>query len=215
MSIAIKICGIKTEQAVEAAARAGATHLGFVFFAASPRYIEPSHAYELSTLAPVLRRVALTVDADNRALDEIVGTAHPQMLQLHGAETPERVREIKARYRLPVIKAIAIAEADDVKGAHAYEGVADFLLFDAKPATLPGGNGLAFDWALIARETWRAPWLLSGGLNPDNVAEAIATTRTRGVDVSSGVEKSRGEKDPHLIEKFVAAARAALAKQNK
>jgi len=213
MSVVVKICGIKTEQAAEAAAHAGATHLGFNFFTDSPRFIEPRRAYELSTHAPALRRVAVTVDADDRTLDDIVGNAHPQMLQLHGAETQERVREIKARYRLPVIKAIAIAEADDVRQAHAYEGVADLLLFDAKPAILPGGNGLAFDWTLIAGETWRAPWLLSGGLNAGNVAEAIATTSARGVDVSSGVEKSRGEKDPELIETFVAAARAAFAKQ--
>ncbi len=214
MGIAVKICGIRTAEAVDAAARAGATHVGFVFFKESPRFIAADRAYELASRVPALKPVALTVDADDATLDEIVAKAHPRTLQLHGTETPARVREIKARYRLPVMKAIAIAAPGDVTRAHDYEDAADILLFDAKPATLPGGNGLAFDWQLVAGEKWRKPWMLSGGLNPGNVAEAIRATHAQGVDVSSGVEKSRGEKDVTLIERFIANARAAMAEQS-
>jgi phosphoribosylanthranilate isomerase len=214
MSMAVKICGLKSAEAVEAAARAGATHLGFNFFKESPRSVAPPRAYELAMLAPGLRAVALTVDADDATLDEIVAKAHPRMLQLHGAESAARVSEIKARYRLPVMKAIAIETAADVKRAHGYEAVADILLFDAKPDALPGGNGLVFDWQLIAKEKWSKPWMLSGGLTAANVAEAIRITHAHGVDVSSGVEKSRGEKDPALIERFIAAARSAFAESH-
>jgi len=211
MSIAVKICGVRTPDAVDAAARAGATHLGFMFFAQSPRLVEPEHAHELALRAPTLQAVAVTVDADNATLDTIVARAQPRLLQLHGLETVARLREVKARYRLPVMKAIAIAEVSDVEGAHAFDGIADSLLFDTKSATTErGGTGSAFDWRLIAKEQWRSPWLLSGGLTPDNVAEAIRTTRAQGVDVSSGVEKSRGEKDVALIERFVKNARAAM-----
>jgi len=211
MTIAIKICGIKTPEAVQAAARAGATHVGFVFFKESPRLVAAVRAGELAELAPALKTVALTVDADDAALDAIVRDARPNILQLHGSETPARVAEIKARHRLPVMKAVAISSTEDVERAHDYEAVADILLFDAKPDALPGGNGLAFDWNLIAKEKWSKPWMLSGGLNPDNVADAIRTTHARGVDVSSGVETSRGEKDAKLIERFIASARTALA----
>ena len=213
MSIAVKICGLKTPEAVDAAVRAGATHIGFNFFKDSPRYVATTLAYELALRAPGLKAVALTVDADDATLDKIVAEAHPRMLQLHGAESPDRVSELKARFRLPVMKAIAIGAADDVQRAHDFEAAADILLFDAKPDALPGGNGLTFDWQLIAKEKWSKPWMLSGGLNAGNVAEAIRTTRARGVDVSSGVEKSRGEKDARLIEQFIAAARTAFAEQ--
>lgn len=215
MSIAVKICGVTTSEAVEAAASSGATHLGFMFFESSPRNIAPARAYELSTLAPGLRAVGVTVDADDKTLDAIVATAHPRTLQLHGAETPDRVREVKARYRMPVIKAIAIATADDVDSARAYEGVADMLLFDAKAPNVHGGSGRAFDWRLLAGHESRTPWLLSGGLSPDNVAEAIRITHALGVDVSSGVEKARGVKDPLLIERFVHEARAAFVENVK
>lgn len=211
MMIAVKICGVKTPEAVKAASHAGATHLGFNFFQASPRYVAPPRAYELAMLAPGLKSVALTVDAENALLDAIVSQARPHTLQLHGSETPQRINEIRTRYRLPVIKAVAIECAADVQRAHDFEPVADFLLFDAKPAGLPGGNGLAFDWQLLAEAKWAKPWLLSGGLNPANVADAIRITRATGVDVSSGVEKSRGEKDAALIEEFVSTARSAFA----
>ena len=211
MSGAIKICGIRTAEAIAAAASAGATHAGFVFYAASPRSIAPADAGAIAARAPGMRSVALTVDADDAMLQAISAGLHPQMWQLHGAETPERVAAVRDMFRVPVMKAITIAGIEDVARAHAYERVADWLLFDAKPDSLPGGNGLAFDWRLLAKEKWTKPWMLSGGLTAANVAEAISTARARAVDVSSGVEKSRGDKDPALIEDFVAAARAALA----
>ena len=215
MSGTIKICGIKTTEAIDAAARAGATHAGFVFYAPSPRALSPIDAGMIAERAPGLRAVALTVDADDATFDAISAGLHPQMWQLHGAETPERVRAIRQKFRVPVMKAVAIAGSDDLARARIFEDSADWLLFDAKPDALPGGNGLAFDWQLIAGETWRKPWMLSGGLNPGNVAEAIRITHARGVDVSSGVEKSRGEKDPALIERFIAAARQALAESHQ
>ncbi len=211
MSGSIKICGIRTAEAIDAAARAGATHAGFVFYAKSPRNISADDAGKLAALAPGLRSVALTVDATDETLHEISAGLHPQMWQLHGDETPERVSAIRSTFRVPVMKAIAIETNADIARARAYERVADWLLFDAKPGTLPGGNGLAFDWKLIAGEKWTKPWMLSGGLNLANIAEAIRTTRTHAVDVSSGVEKSRGHKDPQLIERFVATARTAFA----
>ncbi len=214
MSTAVKICGIKSVEAIAAASRAGATHIGFNFYPGSPRYIEPAKALELAALAPTLKSVALTVDADDATLDNIVAQARPAFLQLHGDETTARVTELKARHRLPIIKAIAIETANDVKRARLFETVADILLFDAKPALLPGGNGLAFDWQLIANEEWTTPWMLSGGLNATNVAQAIHKTRARAVDVSSGVEKSRGEKDPELIEHFTANAYLAFAESH-
>jgi phosphoribosylanthranilate isomerase len=215
MSFAVKICGIKTPDAIDAAARAGATHAGFNFYGPSPRAIAPAAAGAVAARAPGLRTIAVTVDADDEMLHAISLGLHPQMWQLHGAETPERVTAVRNMFRVPVIKAIAIENQDDIARARAFESAADWLLFDAKPAALPGGNGLAFDWKLIAGQTWRKPWLLSGGLTPDNVAEAIRATLALGVDVSSGVERSRGEKDPALIERFIANARAAFAESHQ
>jgi phosphoribosylanthranilate isomerase len=211
MSGWIKICGIKTAEAIDAAARTGATHAGFNFYPPSPRATSPDEAHRIAERAPGLRSVAVVVDADDKLFREISDGLHPQMWQLHGDETPERISEIRNRYRVPVIKAVSIASKADVARAHAYESVADWLLFDAKPEALPGGNGLAFDWQLIAGETWKKPWLLSGGLTPDNVGDAIKATHAVAVDVASGVEKSRGEKDPALIERFVASARKAFS----
>lgn len=213
MTPAIKICGIKTAAAIDTAAQAGATHLGFNFYDASPRLVSTADAAALSRRVPALESVALTVDATDALLDQIVREAAPSLLQLHGSETPERVSFIKSRFGLRVMKALAIASPADVRHARAYEHIADILLFDAKPDALPGGNGLTFDWQLIANEKWSKPWMLSGGLTPDNVAGAIRTTRARGVDVSSGVERSRGEKDPVLIERFIASARQTFAEQ--
>jgi len=211
MSGSVKICGIKTAEAIEAAARAGATHAGFNFYPPSPRATTPAEAHRIAARAPGLRSVAVVVDADDKLFREISDGLHPQMWQLHGDESPERIAEIRNRYRVPVIKAVSIAGRADVARAHEYESVADWLLFDAKPDALPGGNGLAFDWQLIAGEKWTKPWLLSGGLTAGNVAEAIRTTHAVAVDVSSGVEKARGEKDPALIERFVASARKAFS----
>ena len=211
MSIAVKICGVKTADAIDAAARAGATHIGFNFYPKSPRYVSSAAAAKLAERAPGLRSVALTVDANDETLHEISAGLHPQMWQLHGDEPPERVSAIRNMFRVPVMKAISVETAADIARARKYEQVADWLLFDAKPGELPGGNGLAFDWNLIAGETWTKPWMLSGGLTADNVADAIRLTRTHAVDVSSGVESARGQKDPQLIERFVAAARSAFA----
>lgn len=215
MSGTIKICGIKTPEAIDAAARAGATHVGFNFYPPSPRSISPGEAGAIAARAPGVRSVALTVDADDKLLHDISAGLHPQMWQLHGDESPERVIAIRNMFRVPVIKAIAISSKHDVARARAYEKVADWLLFDAKPDALPGGNGLAFDWQLIAKANWSKPWMLSGGLTPANVAQGIHITHARGVDVSSGVEKSRGEKDVGLIERFVAAARTAFSESTE
>lgn len=215
MSGAIKICGIKTAEAIDAAARSGATHVGFNFYPQSPRAIAPAEAGRLAARTPGLRSVALTVDADDDTLHAISAGLHPDMWQLHGDETPERVHAIRNMFRVPVIKAVAVESKVDMARAYAYEQCADWLLFDAKPGALPGGNGLAFDWGLIADETWTKPWFLSGGLNPGNVADGIRIAHARGVDVSSGVEKSRGEKDPALIEQFVLRARAAFVESLK
>lgn len=215
MSGVIKICGIKSVEAIEAAARAGATHVGLNFYRKSPRHVSPDEAGRIAAHAPGLRTVALTVDADDATLHAISAGLHPQMWQLHGTETPQRVAAIRDMFKVPVIKAVAIESKTDMARAYTYEQAADWLLFDAKPGALPGGNGLAFDWRLIADETWTKPWFLSGGLNAGNVAEAIRTAHARGVDVSSGVEKAPGEKDPILIERFVATARAAFAERMK
>ncbi len=211
MSIAVKICGVKTADAIDAAARAGATHIGFNFYPKSPRQVSATEAGKLAERAPGLRSVALTVDANDETLHEISAGLHPQMWQLHGDEPPERVSAIRNMFRVPVMKAVAIETAADIARARTYEQVADWLLFDAKPGELPGGNGLVFDWSLIAGQTWTKPWMLSGGLTAENVADAIRLTRTHAVDVSSGVEIARGKKDPQLIERFVAAARLAFA----
>ncbi|WP_300037940.1 phosphoribosylanthranilate isomerase [uncultured Roseobacter sp.] len=213
---AVKICGLSRPEHVEAAARSGAAYCGFVFFPKSPRHVEIGPARDLATLAPAgLAKVALVVDADNSFLDTLTENVPLDMLQLHGRETPARVAEIRARYGLPVMKAIGIAKSADLVAIDTYSAVADQLLIDARPpedAELPGGNGLAFDWRLLAdRKYWIRPWMLAGGLTPDNVAEAMRLTGARQVDVSSGVERAPGEKDAELIRKFVSAAQKVPA----
>ncbi|MCD9149198.1 phosphoribosylanthranilate isomerase [Pseudophaeobacter flagellatus] len=212
--IGVKICGLRSPQDVAAAANAGAAYVGFVFFPKSPRNISMPQAAALALEVPAgLCKVALTVNADDAALDALTDTVPLDMLQLHGHESPQRVAEVKARYGLPVMKAIGVAEADDLPQIDLYSQVADQLLIDAKPpkdADLPGGNGLAFDWRLLAgRKYWQRPWMLAGGLTPDNVAEAIRMTGARQVDVSSGVEVAPGQKDADLIARFTVAARSA------
>ena len=211
--IRVKICGLRTEADVLAVAAAGAAYAGFVFFAKSPRNVTVEQARGLALIAPPgLAKVALTVDADDVALDAIVEAVPLDMLQLHGHESPDRVAELRARYGLPVMKAVGVADEGDLATLMEYSLVADQILIDAKPpknADLPGGNGLSFDWRLVAQRRWLRPWMLAGGLTPDNVAEAIRLTNARQVDVSSGVESAPGVKDAARIAAFVTAAGAA------
>lgn len=207
--IRVKICGLRSLGDVQAVAAAGAAYAGFVFFAKSPRHLTVAAARELALAAPLgLAKVALTVDASDAELDEIVEAMPLDMLQLHGRETPERVAELRARYGLPVMKAVGIADEGDLPAILDYALVSDQLLIDAKPprtAALPGGNGLSFDWRLVAQRRWLRPWMLAGGLTPENVAEAVRLTNARQVDVSSGVESAPGVKDPARITRFIAA----------
>jgi phosphoribosylanthranilate isomerase len=211
--VAVKICGLTAADHVRAAVDAGARYLGFNFFPKSPRYVSPEQVARLTEHVPFgVAKVALVVNASDELLDSIVGAAPFDMLQLHGAESVERVQEVKARYGLPVIKVVGVADAKDLQAIDTYSDVADQLLIDAKApknAVLPGGNGLAFDWRLLAgRKYWRKPWMLAGGLTPDNVAEAIRMTGARQVDVASGVESAPGIKDAGLMRAFIAAANA-------
>lgn len=213
IDIKVKICGLRSLDDVRAVAEAGAAYAGLVFFAKSPRNLTPEQAAALALEVPVgICKVALVVDADDATLDRIVATVPLDMLQLHGHESPERVVELRARYGLPVMKAVGVAGPEDLPQIDIYSQVADQLLIDAKPprdATLPGGNGLAFDWQLLARRRyWQRPWMLAGGLTPDNVAQAIRMTGARQVDVSSGVESAPGVKDPARIRAFVEAAKS-------
>ena len=210
--VSVKICGLATVDDVRACADAGANYMGLVFFEKSPRNITIPAARELALAAPLgLAKVALVVNPSDAELDAITGTVPLDMLQLHGRETPERVAEVKARYGLPVMKAVGIADEDDLPKLESYFGVADQILVDAKPpkgGELPGGNGLSFDWRLIAGRRWPCPWMLAGGLTPENVAEAVKMTGAKQVDVSSGVEDAPGQKNAELIQKFVQSSRA-------
>jgi phosphoribosylanthranilate isomerase len=210
--IRVKICGLRTEADVLAVASSGAAYAGFVFFAKSPRNLTLDQARLLAFAAPVgLAKVALVVDADDQTLDAIVEAVPLDMLQLHGHETPDRVAHVRERYGLPVMKAVGVADEGDLAAIFDYSIVADQLLIDAKPpksSVLPGGNGLSFDWRLVAQRRWLRPWMLAGGLTAESVAEAIRLTNARQVDVSSGVESAPGVKDATLISAFVEAARA-------
>ena len=209
--IQVKICGLTDLAGIEASVNAGARYLGYNFIPKSPRYVTPAQAAELATAVPPgVCKVALTVDADNALLDDVTGQAPFDMLQLHGHETPERVAAVKARYGLPVMKVVGVANAEDLANVEAHSTVADQILVDAKPpkgAVLPGGNGIAFDWRLIAGRRWLVPWMLAGGLTPENVSEAIAQTGARQVDVSSGVESAPGCKDADMIADFLASTK--------
>lgn len=206
----IKICGLRSRAEVRAAAEAGAAYVGLVFFPPSPRNVTISDArWTLEDVPEGVARVALTVDADDETLDAIVGLDRIDLLQLHGRETPERVAEVKARYGLPVMKAVGVADEGDLAAVLEYSLVANQILVDAKApkgAALPGGNGLAFDWRLVAQRRWLRPWMLAGGLTAANVAEAIRLTNARQVDVSSGVESAPGVKDTAKIAAFAQAA---------
>ena len=209
-SVKVKICGLTREADMLAVAQAGVSYAGLVFFAKSPRNLGLAQARDLAlAAAPGLAKVALTVDADDDMLDAILHEVPLDMLQLHGRETPQRVSALKARYGLPVMKALGIADAEDLHKIDLYAGVADQLLIDAKPPTgsaLPGGNGLAFDWRLLqARKYWALPWMLAGGLSAQNVAQAVQLTGARQVDLSSGVESAPGLKDADQIAAFMQA----------
>lgn len=206
----VKICGLSQPEHVAAAVDAGARYVGFVFFPKSPRAVSAEQARSLGqAVPPGVAQVGLFVNPDDAQLQDTLEIVPLDLIQLHGSESPERVAEIKARTGLPVMKAVGISDAADLPALTDYGLVADMLLVDAKAprdAVLPGGNGLAFDWRLLVGRTWLRPWLLAGGLTPDNVAEAIRLTGARGVDVSSGVETAPGVKDGTLIRNFIKAA---------
>ncbi len=213
MTLLVKICGLKTPDALDAALDAGADFVGFVFFSSSPRNVGFDNARALAArVKGRAKKVALTVDADDATFDKIVESLRPDMLQLHGHETPGRVGDLKKRYRLPVMKALAVEAKPDLAFIEDYAGVADWLLFDARApreATRPGGLGQTFDWTLLRDIDCAVPFMLSGGLDSGNVAEALRITQAPAVDVSSGVEQKPGEKDPDKIRAFVRAARAS------
>jgi phosphoribosylanthranilate isomerase len=219
MPTRVKICGLRTEAALDAALDAGADLVGFVLYAKSPRNVSLDEAAALvrrTRAREGVQTVVLAVDPDDALVDQVAAKVQPDILQLHGHETPERAEAIRRRSRLIILKAVPVAEADEVADAFVYlepEGGADILLFDAKPpadpAALPGGNGLSFDWHILEAARGRAPFALAGGLTPENVAAAIDLTGAAIVDVSSGVESRPGEKDPELIRRFLQAAKAA------
>jgi len=212
--IKVKICGLTDPADVPAAILAGASYIGFVFFPKSPRHLDLETAGFMAAAVPEgIIRVALTVDPDDALLDALTAHVQIDMIQLHGHETPARVTQVKQRTGLPVMKAVGVADETDLTQIDFYEKVADQILVDAKPpagADRPGGNAMAFDWTLLSGRRWSKPWMLAGGLNPDNVAEAIRQTGARQLDVSSGVERAPGEKDPERMRAFIDRARAAV-----
>ena len=212
MGIAAKICGLSGEAAVAAAVEGGAAYVGFVFYPPSPRAVTPARAGVLCAAVPEqMLRVGMFVDADDVTIAAVLDAAPIDILQFHGHESPDRVAEAKARFGRQVMKAISVAAEEDVDAAASYEEVADLLLFDAKPPgradALPGGNGLVFDWRLIAGRAWRLPWMLSGGLTAELLPEAVRVSGATAVDVSSGVERHPGDKDPDKIRAFLDVAR--------
>lgn len=208
-----KICGLTTPETLDAALAGGAAFVGAVAFPKSPRHLEPMHAATLFERARGRAKVvAVTVDADDDLLTALALILRPDLIQLHGSETPERARQVRTLTRAGIIKALPVRTAADLAAAAAWEDVADHMLFDAKPpegAGLPGGVGARFDWTLLAGRTFGRPWFLAGGLTPDNVAEAVRITGAPMVDVSSGVETAPGVKDPALIAAFLEATRSA------
>lgn len=207
----VKICGLREEAHVETACAEGAAYVGFVFFDPSPRAVSIETAARLcGGVEPGVAKVGLFVDADDARLDAVLGVTPLDFLQLHGAESPERVAEVRRRFGLPVIKAVGVAGPEDLPMLDLYEGVSDMLLCDAKPApgaVVPGGTGVSFDWRLLSDRRWSKPWLLAGGLTAENVVEAARAAGAGEVDVSSGVEVRRGEKSSELIAAFLRAAR--------
>lgn len=214
MNVKVKICGLSTPETLAAAVEAGADFVGFVFYGPSPRNLSPEDARDLAAKVPAgVKKVALVVDASDEDLAAIVRAITPDFVQAHGSETPERIAEIRQRFGTPVIKAIKIREPGDLEAVSAYEEAADLILFDAKAPddsvdALPGGNGVAFDWTLLSPDATREPFMLSGGLDPDNLARAVATTGAALVDVSSGVESAPGIKNIDEIRRFLSTAKA-------
>jgi phosphoribosylanthranilate isomerase len=215
-TLTIKICGLSTIETLDAALGAGAHMVGFVFFEKSPRHVMLETAQNLSVrVGGKALKVALTVNADDARFAAIIEHLHPDILQLHGSETPERVQAVRARFGLPVMKAIGLSGKEDLAAIPPFEAVADLLLFDAKPpkdAERPGGNGQSFDWTLLRALSVRKPWMLSGGLTIETIGDALAATRAAGIDVSSGVEKAAGIKDEAKIKAFISEALAAAEK---
>jgi phosphoribosylanthranilate isomerase len=212
MPLLVKICGLSTRETLEVALDEGADMVGFVFFPPSPRHLSLQRARELGRqVRSRALKVALTVNSDDAALESIIDALQPDILQLHGHETVARLREIKQRFGMPVMKAVAVESSADLASLPGYAATADRILFDARPprgATRPGGLGAVFDWHILENVDVKLPFMVSGGLKADNVADALRITHATGVDVSSGVERSAGMKDPELIEKFIRAARA-------
>lgn len=212
MSARIKFCGLTKAEDIQAASDIGAAYVGFVNYPKSPRYVGPEAARALAlTVPPGIAKVALMVDPSDAALEEYLARVPIDMVQLHGAETPERVGEIRQQTGLPVMKALGIAGPDDIVKIAAYSRVADQILVDAKApkdAALPGGNGVSFDWSLLAQVTWTVPWMLAGGLTVANVAKALRITGAQQVDLSSGVERVPGDKDPVEMARFAKAISA-------
>ena len=214
MAIETKICGIGTAAAMDAAVAGGAALVGLVFYPPSPRYVTPDRAAALAArVPPGVAKVGMLADPDDTLIAEILARVPLDMLQLHGGESPRRVADIRNQAQRPVMKAIKIATAEDLAAAEAYAAVAERLLFDAKPPkhmkdALPGGNALSFDWRLLAGRSWARPWMLSGGLDAENLAEAVAISGALAVDVSSGVEDRPGVKNPAKIAAFLATAKA-------
>lgn len=213
MGVVAKICGVKTHDALDAAIANGAGFVGFVFYARSPRYVTAAQAAALAAATPQpVQRVGLFVDVDDAAIETVLLQAPLEILQFHGAETPARCREVRARFGIKVMKAIKIGGPGDLEQAKPFYNAADWILFDAKtPPTmknaLPGGNAVSFDWTVLAGAKLPLPWMLSGGLTPDNVAEAVRVSGAKAVDVSSGVESAPGVKDPARIAAFLDAVR--------
>jgi phosphoribosylanthranilate isomerase len=212
MSLIVKICGLSTRETLDVALQAGADMVGFVFFPPSPRHLSLGLAEELGRqVRGRARKVALSVDADDATLENCIEALRPDLLQLHGAETVARVRDVKTRFKLPVMKVISVATKADLAALSGYAAVADHILFDArapKEATRPGGLGAVFDWRLLEGLDLKLPFMVSGGLNAANVADAVHITGAGGVDISSGVEGAPGIKDPEKIREFIRAARA-------
>jgi phosphoribosylanthranilate isomerase len=210
MRVEAKICGLSTAETLDAAVRFGARYVGFVTYPRSPRHVSTEVLKALGARVPAgVTRVGLFVDADYALIEERLGTGSIDLLQLHGDEPPQRVTAIKQRFGKPVMKVIKVAQASDVeRGIEAYAGVADRLMFDAADGTLPGGNAMTFDWTILSGRVVPLPWLLAGGLTPDNVADAVKLTGARAVDVSSGVEGARGVKSVELIRTFLERVKA-------